>query len=83
MSRVLPHAIARTAADIAGDRVSVFTFGAVGDGVTDDTPAVTGAIADLVACGGGELYFPGGFTYLVGEIDFPAGVVPQIGRAHV
>jgi len=41
--------------------VSVKDFGAVGDGVTDDTAAIQAAIT---ATAGGELYFPGA-TYLI------------------
>ena len=72
MSRVLIAAIPRTAADIAGDAPSVFTFGAIGDGIHDDTAAIIAGITSLVAVGGGSLYFPGGYTYSVGLIDFSA-----------
>ena len=37
-------------------------YGATGDGTTNDTAAITAAIAALVAAGGGILYFPKG-TY--------------------
>lgn len=36
----------------------VVRYGAVGDGVTDDYPAITAAYDALVAAGGGELWFP-------------------------
>lgn len=42
--------------------LSVKDFGAVGDGVTNDTVAVHAARDDLVSRGGGTLYFPRG-TY--------------------
>lgn len=40
------------------------TYGAVGDGATDDTTAIQNAINAAVAAGGGIVYFPIG-TYLV------------------
>lgn len=45
--------------------VSVLDFGAVGDGVTDDTSAISSAIASLSH--GGSLYFPAG-TYCVSSV---------------
>jgi hypothetical protein len=42
-------------------------YGAEGDGVTDDTAAVTGAIADVVAAGGGIVFFPPG-TYVLDDM---------------
>ena len=57
----------RTALDKFRDVVSVKDFGAVGDGVTDDTAAINAAIA---VCKGGAgkqtLYFPAG-TYAFSE----------------
>jgi hypothetical protein len=46
-----------------GDGVSVKSYGAVGDGVTDDTAAILAAIA-AVSAGGGVVTFPAG-TYLM------------------
>lgn len=43
--------------------VSVKTYGAVGDGVTDDTEAIQDAIDTMHAVGGGVIYLPKG-TYL-------------------
>jgi len=42
---------------------NVKDYGAKGDGITDDTAAITNAIAALVQAGGGTLLIPGG-TYL-------------------
>ena len=36
----------------------VVQYGALGDGVADDYPAITAAYDALVAAGGGELWFP-------------------------
>jgi len=60
-------AVARSAASKMGDVVSVKDFGAVGDGVANDTAAIEAAIA---VCKGGAgkpaLYFPAG-TYNFSE----------------
>lgn len=40
-------------------------YGAVGNGVTDDKPAIQRAIDAAIAAGGGIVFFPGGKTYLL------------------
>ena len=48
------------------DRVfDVERYGALGDGVADDYPAIAAAYDALVAAGGGELWFPPGRRYRV------------------
>ena len=43
----------------------VTSYGATGDGFTDDAPAIQSALNDAESAGGGRLYFPRG-TYLLG-----------------
>ena len=56
--------VSRTAQSKMRERVSVKDFGAVGDGVSDDTTAFATGISVLVILGGGILYAPQG-TYLL------------------
>jgi hypothetical protein len=57
-------ATTRTAQAKFRDTVSVKDFGAVGDGVADDTAEIQAAFTYLISVGGGLLLFPAG-TYLV------------------
>lgn len=52
-------AVARTANEKFGERISVLDFGALGDGVQDDAPAFADAWAAANAKGGCEIYVPG------------------------
>lgn len=59
-----------TAQDVAdlgggGDWFNVRSYGATGDGTTDDTTAVQAAIDAAVSAGGGVVYFPRG-VYAIG-----------------
>ncbi len=55
--------------------INVRDFGAVGDGVTDDTDAIARALETLTRAGGGTLYFPNG-KYRIRKTfgPFPASV---------
>lgn len=65
-------AINRTAQDKLRESVSVKDFGAVGDGVADDTAAIQAAVSTLGASGT-AVYFPHG-VYIVGStITLPTG----------
>lgn len=48
--------------------INVRTFGATGDGTTNDAPAIRSAMSALTTLGGGSLYFPRG-TYLLSTRD--------------
>ena len=54
-----------------GDQVTVKTYGAVGDGVTDDTAAFNTALKSLANAGGGVCLVPKG-TYLISA----SGITP-------
>ncbi len=49
-------------------------YGAVGDGVTDDTPAFTNAIARIAALGGGVIFVPAASYAFQGTLNVPDGV---------
>jgi len=58
------------------DAVSVKDFGAVGDGVADDTVAIASALDAVTATGGGVVYAPPGTYFIAGDgiINIKAGV---------
>ena len=65
----MPLSKARQVATLADTVVSVKDFGAVGDGVVDDTAAIQAAINAASAAGGGTVYLPAG-TYIIGDSGF-------------
>jgi polygalacturonase len=58
------------------ESVSVKDFGAVGNGVTDDTAALQAAIDAVHAAGGGTILFPTG-TYMITMVNAYAGIIFQ------
>ena len=70
-------ATTRTAQAKMRDVVSVKDFGAVGDGVADDTAEIQAAFTHLVSVGGGLLLFPAG-TYLVSTQIFLTNLVNTV-----
>lgn len=69
------QSVTRPVKDKLAERVSVKDFGAVGDGVTDDTAAIT-----LAAASAGSLFFPPG-VYLFGDHDSDGlGLVVRTGQ---
>ncbi len=68
------------AAEKAPERFNVRAFGAVGDGVADDQPALTRAAQAVTQNKGGVLYFPSG-TYRCGR-GSPNGL-EFVGVSHV
>lgn len=52
---------------------NVKAYGAVGDGVTDDTAAIQSAISACVTAGGGTVYFPNGIYIISGALQTSIG----------
>src|SRR5690348_3599338 len=61
---------------VSGFFYNVKQFGAVGDGSTDDTTAITEAIAAASSAGGRPVYFPNG-TYICTAFNCPTKVTLQ------
>lgn len=59
---------------------NVLAYGAKGDGVTNDQPAIAAACTAINAAGGGELYFPpGSGTYILNSpIMVPANTIVTV-----
>jgi hypothetical protein len=53
--------------------VEVKSFGATGDGKTNDTPAINKAIEELASQGGGTLHFPAG-KYMVASVHLKSNL---------
>ena len=60
-----------------GGEVNVKTYGAVGDGITNDTAALNAALKSLAAAGGGLCLVPNG-TYLISAMGVTAPFVPAV-----
>jgi hypothetical protein len=68
--------VTRTVAAKLNEVISVKDFGAVGDGVTNDQPAIQAAIAYAETLNAGYVYFPIGNYYITSGISFssPIGI---------
>lgn len=62
-------AVPRLISDGFGDYVSVKDFGAVGDGVANDTTAFENAFSYLQSAGGGQLYVPPGSYKISSDLN--------------
>ena len=58
----------------AENMYNVMSFGAKGDGKTDDAAAIQRAIDECSRKGGGQVLFPTGHTFLAGPIRLKSGV---------
>jgi hypothetical protein len=76
-------AVNRTVNSRLGDLVSVKDFGAVGDGVTDDTAAFNLAIAYANAKGGTDRTNKIGTTIFIPQGRYPIGQLNEITVSHV
>jgi len=64
-------ATGRTVQDKVSESVSVRDFGALGDGVADDTVAIQSAIDATLSINGGALFFPDGVYRITGKLVIP------------
>lgn len=67
-------ALSQTADTGGGDYVDVTDYGAIGDGTTNDGPAIQTAIDAAVAAGGGVVYFPAGTYKSTAKLTCGVGV---------
>jgi hypothetical protein len=81
MARGVPSSLATYLDEIIVTTVSPHTFGAMGDGVTDDTTAIQRAINETEAAGGGILFFPTG-TYVITNLIIDSPNVQLIGNGN-
>jgi polygalacturonase len=56
----------------------VLDFGAVGDGVTNDTKAVRGALAAANNSNGGRVIFDFGYKFLTGPFNITSNVILDV-----
>lgn len=62
---------------VAAGYFPVTAFGAIGNGIIDDTEAVQAAIDACHAFGGGAVFFPTGDYMITAKLSFPAPVANQ------
>ena len=73
-------AVQRTVESKLQDTVSVKDFGAVGDGVADDTAAIQAAVNSVSS--GGQVYFPSGTYQISSAISLPSAAVVLKGASR-
>jgi hypothetical protein len=73
-------AVARSAQDKMRETVSVKDFGAVGDGVADDTAAIQATIDALVLAGGGAVFIPTGQYKITDSIKVTSNTISIYGE---
>lgn len=66
-------AVARLSQSKMRETVSVQDFGAVGNGITDDTAKMQAAIDAVYTAGGGKVVVPAGSTFIVSAVSY-AGI---------
>ena len=67
-------ALALLSACSRSDVYNVLDYGAAGDGLTDDAPALQRAIDRCAAAGGGTVLLPAGRTFLSGPLELKGGI---------
>lgn len=77
--------VSRTVEVKLDERISVLDFGAIGNGIDDDTAAIQAALTEAARAGDMAVFLPAG-AYLITAITIPAGVVlagtSRMGWAH-
>ena len=63
--------------------IDIRDHGALGDGTTNDAPAIQSAIDACHAAGGGRVLIPSGATYLSGSIELRSNVELHVERGAV
>lgn len=71
---VPPHPYAAVPRPVTDDLYDVVKFGAIADGVTDNTPVFQAALDSAGNNGGGTVYIPAGMYRLNGHLVIPSGV---------
>jgi hypothetical protein len=63
--------------------LDIMEFGAVGDGITNDAPAIQAAIDACAASGGGMVLVPSGRVFLIGSIMLKSTVELHLERGSI